>query len=240
MDAVVGEAHRNIDAMNKELSSTIENAKSSFQSTQNTENDTFAALNNDISAKIIELDKKSKNQIAVAENDLTAIKIRYEEYMRLSAPAHYWETLQGDYDKRGKKWLKWSCGMGGVLVACIMLAMVFIPDQLFSPRNTFDLKNMLRWFATVAVLISVPIYLLRLFTKLSLSSYHMARDAEERKLLASLYLSLIENKGAGDQDRSIVLNALFSRVDTGLLKGDSSPTIPSGAIGEILKLLRHQ
>ena len=62
---------------------------------------------------------------------------------------------------------------------------------------------------------------------MTFSSYHLQRDAEEREQLTHLYLSLI-NEGADlDTDsRSIVLQSLFSRVDSGLISGDSSPTMP--------------
>ena len=36
-------------------------------------------------------------------------------------------------------------------------------------------------------------------------------------------------------DREIILQSLFSRADTGLLKGDSSPTMPDGLLGQIVK-----
>lgn len=38
-----------------------------------------------------------------------------------------------------------------------------------------------------------------------------------------------------EKDREIILQSLFSRVDTGLLKGDSSPTMPDGLLGQIVK-----
>ncbi|GAE48464.1 hypothetical protein JCM21738_5611 [Mesobacillus boroniphilus JCM 21738] len=54
--------------------------------------------------------------------------------------------------------------------------------------------------------------------------------------LTHLYLALINENAITTEERSIVLQALFSRADTGLLKGDSSPTIPdSGLIGQLLK-----
>ncbi len=59
------------------------------------------------------------------------------------------------------------------------------------------------------------------------------RDAEEREQLTYLYLSLNQNSQLDSSSRDIVLQALFSRTDTGLLAGDSSPSMPG--LNELIK-----
>jgi hypothetical protein len=84
--------------------------------------------------------------------------------------------------------------------------------------------------------VSVLVYLLRIFVKLALSSFHLSKDAAERVTLTYLFLSLTKDSTISDAERSIVFQALFSRSDTGLLKGDSSPSYPSeGLISLITK-----
>ena len=58
------------------------------------------------------------------------------------------------------------------------------------------------------------------------SNYHLARDAEEREKLTYLYISIRNNSEVSEEEKKIVFQALFSRSDTGLLKEDSSPTMP--------------
>jgi hypothetical protein len=65
------------------------------------------------------------------------------------------------------------------------------------------------------------------------SSYHLVRDAEERHTLTFFYLALLKDTEVKDEDRNLILQSLFSRVETGLLKDDSSPTMPSDAISKI-------
>ncbi len=66
------------------------------------------------------------------------------------------------------------------------------------------------------------------------SSFHLQRDAEEREQLTHVYLALTHEKDELDVEaRNIILQALFSRADTGLLGGDSGPTMPG--INEMLK-----
>ena len=53
----------------------------------------------------------------------------------------------------------------------------------------------------------------------------MARDAKERNKLTYFYLALIEKNAVTEKERAIILNSLFSRSDTGLLKGESGPSM---------------
>jgi hypothetical protein len=86
--------------------------------------------------------------------------------------------------------------------------------------------------------ISVGIFLINFFIKLAISAFHLSRDAYERLQLTHLYLALLNEEGITKEERTIVLQSLFSRADTGLLKGDSSPTIPdSGIVGLISKAM---
>lgn len=62
----------------------------------------------------------------------------------------------------------------------------------------------------------------------------MSRDAKEREQLSYYYLSLIKAKAITDRERALIINSLFSRSDTGLLKGDSAPTMATN-ISDIIE-----
>ena len=59
------------------------------------------------------------------------------------------------------------------------------------------------------------------------SSFHLQRVSEESALLTNLYLSLKEGKVDDPESRKIILQALFSRSETGLLSGEHGPTMPT-------------
>ena len=80
---------------------------------------------------------------------------------------------------------------------------------------------------TSITIISFLAYGMRSLNKLMFSSFHLARDAEERKKLTYVYLALKEQGAVDKEDRHIILQSLFSRAETGLLKDESSPTMPS-------------
>ena len=79
--------------------------------------------------------------------------------------------------------------------------------------------------------------MIRTFTKLSFSAYHLVRDAEERKQLVYVYLALKQDNAIKDEERILILQSIFSRADSGLLKEDSSPTMP-GSSNVVDKLFR--
>ena len=79
------------------------------------------------------------------------------------------------------------------------------------------------------------IYFINMISRVAMSAFHLARDARERYQLTHVFLALAKDKAVSEEDRKIVLTALFSRADTGLLKHDASPTLPLAAILEAAK-----
>ena len=180
------------------------------------------------------------------EDDLTAridsfntkmeeIENLYNEKLRLESPAKYWSELEDKYRNEGFKWLRATVITSVILIALLVSILYNIPNSLNIKYVDFNIES-LRSTLILAAITSVGIYLLRLFVKMAISAYHLSRDAKERYQLSYFYLSLINDKAISEGDRSIVLQSLFSRVDTGLLKGDSSPSFPmDGMVGQIIK-----
>lgn len=73
---------------------------------------------------------------------------------------------------------------------------------------------------------------------MTMSSFHLSRDAEERHQLVGFYLCLLSEKAVTEKERAIVINALFSRSETGLLQGESAP-IMSADVSSIVDKLKN-
>ena len=180
----------------------------------------------DDSAKQFEQDYQER--IKVLENT-------YTKLLQLKGPAEYWDELAKSYHGRGW-WLLGVVGLIGVLVFGSLLALLFDCDKLPLLNHVkFDAVTV-RASLIFIVLTSVAGYLLHLFTRLSISSFHLARDYRERFQLTRVYLALIKDGDIQNEEstRQIVLQSIFSRSDTGLLKGDHALTMPV-ALGEIAK-----
>ena len=78
--------------------------------------------------------------------------------------------------------------------------------------------------AIVGLFAALGIWLVRIITRLFLSNLHQASDAEERVTMVETFLSLMsEGQISREEDRHLVLQALFRSTATGLVKDEGSP-----------------
>ncbi len=84
-------------------------------------------------------------------------------------------------------------------------------------------------------LISFIVYAIKIFSKLTFSSFHLVRDAEEREQLTYVYLALKKEQSIDDTERHLIMQSLFSRADSGLLKDDAGPTMPGNMAEKIIQ-----
>ena len=157
----------------------------------------------------------------------------FEEKLRLESPAKYWAMFADDYEKRGRRWRNWALGAATVLLVVTLSFLAKPPSWFVAPE--FSIGS-IRGTVLLAVPVSILIYFIRLFVKLSTSAYHLSRDARERYQLTHVYLAMIKDAAATEEDRQIILQALFSRADTGLLKTTGDPQCQPGRSGVFLVL----
>jgi hypothetical protein len=190
-----------------------------------------------------EIEKKYgawQNQSAEAlqtwQEKMQGLQSAYTEKLKLEGPTKYWKDLEDRYLKAGRIWTALSVLLAGALTF-LSYCVLYKPPDILKDVN-LSLPG-LRGSILMLVLISAIVYLLTLFVKISTSAYHLARDARERLQLTLVYLALMKDAAVKDDDRKIILQSLFSRADTGLLKGDSGPAMPSG-VGNILELIKNK
>ncbi|MFK3990431.1 DUF6161 domain-containing protein [Psychrobacter sp. NPDC064578] len=175
---------------------------------------------NDTSQKQVDKFKKEHEKWSEKVNNL---ENTYQEKLRLEPAASYWSKKAEDYKKLGNRW--------AIILSVFVAVGLGIFGVLFytwvNTQSTAISIDSLQGVVLFITLLSVYAFAIKALSKLVFSSYHLQRDAEEREQLTYLYLSLTHEKDDFDTDaRSIVLQALFSRADTGLISGDSSPTMP--------------
>lgn len=147
----------------------------------------------------------------------------YIELMRLKGPAKYWADRAKECKTQGKRWallLGASIIIGGIVFIWLMSAWLHA-------YNTELKLNTLEGAVIFAAILSLFAFAIKTVSKLTFSSFHLQRDAEEREQLTHLYLALSNDNKVDAESRIIVLQALFSRSDSGLLTGDHSPAMPS-------------
>lgn len=181
-----------------------------------------------------QIDDDAKAQIAGNEQAFNNMATTFREVMRLKKPAEYWAELKQQYEERATRsyWIAGGIALG---IAIIVGFVAYSPPSAWSAKELTpeSIKVSLLIFAAL----SPMLYLVSHFIRLATSASHLAVDAAERHQLTHVYLALSNEMELKESERAIVYQALFSRADSGLLKHDASPTMPSSlsAIKDLVK-----
>ncbi|WP_185212029.1 DUF6161 domain-containing protein [Sphingobacterium mizutaii] len=157
---------------------------------------------------------------------ISALENQYAELLKLKEPVEYWKEKAKGLRTTGY----WAFGVSSIgmliLAFSIYRLLWHTPEGLLESLFDGDRTAAIRWSIVFVIFISCFFVIIRAIMKFMFSNFHLARDAEEREKLTYLYLALISNGQFNEDERKIVMQSLFSRSDTGLLKEDSSPTMP--------------
>ncbi|OOQ68165.1 hypothetical protein C1S86_11760 [Vibrio parahaemolyticus] len=156
----------------------------------------------------------------------------FKEHLRLKEPAQYWFESARKYGNSAALW-------GGVLTCLVLLGVAgfvhFYSKFLMGQELGVSLDTV-KGVVLFVTGITVYGFLIRVVSRLLMSTIHLQRDSEERAQLTYFYLSLIKDGAIDEDSRNIVIQSLFSRTETGLITGDSSPTMPTVDVLKNIKL----
>lgn len=182
---------------------------------------------------INDMNAKAQQYFDEKEKRCSELELLYGEKLHLEKPAQYWEELEKTFKNSSTGWFATSCVLAIVIIVGLVILLVNIPNMFTDDAHWFDVvKNS----AIITVIASVAIYILRTTMKMAMSSLHLSRDAKERSTLTYFYLSLINDRAVTEKERALIINSLFSRSDTGLLKNESAPTM-SGNVSELVQVM---
>lgn len=171
----------------------------------------------------IEVHKKENNE--EAQNHINKLTETYQEHLRLDGPVEHWDKRKKHYNFWGKIWL----GISSILILAFAASLYLI---LVSPPELFEIHLFagdpvgIKWTLLFITFLSLGAFLIRNFTKMAFSAFHLARDAEERAQLTHVYLALSKDTEVEKEEKKIAFQSIFGRAETGLIGGDSSPTLP--------------
>jgi hypothetical protein len=177
---------------------------------------------------------KQATDYEVRRQKLQNLEEAYLKKLQLEAPAKYWDKLARSYLHRGWILLFMTLLLGTCVITWLLN--VLLDSDVITLLNQTELNfKTIRGSLILIVMTSVAGYLLHLFTRLSISSFHLSRDYRERFQLMNVFLALLRDGDVkcDDQVKQIVMRSIFSRSDTGLLKGEHGFKIP--AVSDVLR-----
>jgi len=150
----------------------------------------------------------------------------YREQMKFQVPAEYWKQRGTELNNEGHKFMRWLIALVMIGASMLFALLWLCPEDMLISIFSKEPIRAIRWSIIFITFISFLFFGIQAVKKAMFSSFHLARDAEEREKLTMFYLSLIKDTTITQEDRSLVLQSLFSRADTGMLKDDGNPTMP--------------
>ncbi|HHF3010143.1 TPA: DUF6161 domain-containing protein [Vibrio diabolicus] len=154
---------------------------------------------------------------------LSELEATYQEHLKLEKPAEYWSKSAKKYDDSSSLWF-------GVLVVLILTGVAGFAhfySLYLSGQDTGVTLDTVKGIVLFISGITIYGFLIRVVSRMLMSATHLKRDSEERAQLTYFYLALIKDGAIDEKSREIVIQSLFSRTETGLITGDSSPTMPA-------------
>ena len=173
----------------------------------------------------------SDSQLKIGELEAT-----YKAKLKLEEPAKYWSDRA--VLLKDQAWRAMYILIGLTFFSALFLGLVLwnSPDSILASWFNNDKSAAIRWSLVFITLLSLIAYGIRAVSKVMFSSFHLARDCEERYTLTYFYLALMKDSNVDPKDSNLIMQSLFSRSNTGLLKEDSSPTMPGagGILGNFV------
>ena len=165
--------------------------------------------------------KKSLDDWQKEKHDkIKALEDTYENKLSLEAPEILWKKRSKEHQMLAKKWTYFLIYAVIALIFALVGLVVVIHSYLNSIQS--ELPFISKSFILISV-ISFFIYIVRILIKIVMSNHHLATEYKQKAALTRFYQAL--TKAGTDiekEERLIIINSLFSKVETGLVKTDTS------------------
>lgn len=204
----IGELHRNYEVVCEKI-----NAES------NAQNSDFVELTRFVEKTHLTMQESHAALLVEHQGALTNLQKVFKESMALRAPVQYWESRKNHHDSRTK--------ITGVLafgsLAALAIALICAGNWVLGNLGISGKPD--TWRISFMVILAVlGIWAVRLVVRIFLSHIHLGTDAAERVTMVQTYLSLLEGENLpSDDDRKLILAALFRPASDGLVKDEGLP-----------------
>ncbi len=162
---------------------------------------------------------------AKKHKELDVLEDTYRNKLQLEEPEKLWNKRSREYRKRANCWT-----IGLFIVAIILLLVInwFVHSLHEFPKGITEKTPFLSQQVLFIGVISFFVYIIRVIVKIVMSNHHIAMEYEQKAALTRFYQALTyEGIEVDDNEKLIIMSALFSKADTGLVKTSESIDLDS-------------
>ena len=228
-----------INILKTELSTmekTIPKRKNEVLNYMKSTSDKFDIWKNDFKENINDWRDEIDEWKEKMEKKLTILENTYKEKLKLEAPEDLWNEKAENYGCAYKLWV--------FFVILLSTAIVYFVNKIItefyfnSKINSISDNDILNYFPKIFLfvgILSLALYVLRVFVKITLSNKHLQLECEQKAALTRFYQALVhDGKNINENERLIIFNALFSKTESGLIKLSDTPNDIENIIFSIL------
>ena len=228
-----------INILKTELSTmeeTIPKRKNEILNYMKSTSDEFDIWKNDFKENINDWRDEIDEWKEKMEKKLTILENTYKEKLKFEAPETLWNEKAENYGCAYKLW--------GFFVILLSTAIVYFVNKIItefyfnSKINSISDNDILNYFPKTFLfvgILSLALYVLRVFVKITLSNKHLQLECEQKAALTRFYQALVhDGKNINENERLIIFNALFSKTESGLIKLSDTPNDIENIIFSIL------
>lgn len=217
-----------INILKTELSimeETIPKRKNEVLNYMKSTSDEFDIWKNDFKENINVWRNKVDNWKEEMEEKLTILENTYREKLKLEEPEKLWNEKAKNYGKAYKLWGFFVILLSGAIVYFVnkIITEFYFNSKLNSISDNDILNYFPKTFLFVGIL-SLALYVLRVFVKITLSNKHLQLECEQKAALTRFYQALVyKGQNINENERLIIFNTLFSKTESGLIKLSDTP-----------------
>lgn len=207
------------------MEETIPKRKNEVLNYMKSTSDEFDIWKNDFKENINDWRDEIDEWKEKMEKKLTILENTYKEKLKFEAPETLWNEKAENYGCAYKLW--------GFFVILLSTAIVYFVNKIItefyfnSKINSISDNDILNYFPKTFLfvgILSLALYVLRVFVKITLSNKHLQLECEQKAALTRFYQALVhDGKNINENERLIIFNALFSKTESGLIKLSDTP-----------------
>lgn len=215
-----------VEAELKKLQGFIKSAYDEASKIQKNSKKFFDESIDDIKQKF----SKLNDNVIEAEKRLKDLEEAYKEKLKLEAPEELWNSRANDQESSIFTW--------GALTIVTIIGLIVLLSQYLIPSILQGIPSGNYWINPTSMMFlatAFMIYIIKVEIKFWTSSWHLKKVYQQKAALTRFYQALIaDGKDINEEERLLIMKALFSEVNTGLVTNSEKSDLDV-VINSILK-----